>query len=348
MRVTQIMLAAGFGGAERHFVDISRALAASGVVVQAICHPGFTRRDALEGIDGITVCPIRVPGSWDRTAVWRIARRLDTFRPDLVHTHLSRAGLLGGAAAHARALPVIANLHTNIKLKRYRHVERFVAATVQQVGYLRERGIDGDRIVRIPHFTFANTAPERPPQGEPTFVALGRFVPKKGFDVLLDALARLLTAGIRCRLVLAGDGPERPALQERADRLGIAAHVSLPGWVNDPAAAFSQTDIFVLPSLREPFGIVLLEAMAARLPIVATRTEGPLEILDDDAAYLVAPGQAVALARAMQDAASDWPERTARARRAHGLLTAKYTADVVIPRYLDTYREVAGMSCRRR
>lgn len=342
MKITQIMLAKGFGGAERHFVDLARELSARGITVQAICHEQFTGRRVLDNIDRISVTAIPVYGPWDKLASWRIARALAAFAPDAVHVHLARAAHLGGRAAHRLAIPVAANAHNFIKLKYYREVDHFTVPTTRLVRYLHELGIADHRTTFIPHFSAVR--PRRPhvTQATTRFGAIGRFVAKKGFSVLLAALHQMRAAGVSATLSIAGDGPERAALEGQVDSLGLANHVHFAGWLDDPDELLNNTDVFVLPSLAEPFGIVVLEAMAAGLPIVTTRTDGPLEILDESCAYFADIGARGSLAAAMTAAANDRDGRAQKARRALERFTATYTPDVAIPKFIDLYAQLSA------
>ena len=171
--------------------------------------------------------------------------------------------------------------------------------------------------------------------------ALGRFVHGKGFDVLLAAAAAAGAQGARFTVEIGGDGRERAALQALSERLGIAGRVAFPGWIDDVAAFLADADLFVLPSRDEAFGIVVLEAMARGVPIVATRVSGPLEVLDDESAVLVEAGDANALAAAIRSVLDDPQAAQARARRALATFLARYTDEVVVERYLSAYRRLA-------
>ncbi len=111
-------------------------------------------------------------------------------------------------------------------------------------------------------------------------VAIGRLTPQKGFDVLIEAMARL-GEDHPARLVILGEGDDRPKLQEQIRRLDLGHRVSLPGYVDNPAAYLGDADAFVLSSRYEGLPTVLIEALAIGTPIVATRCPtGPDEILD--------------------------------------------------------------------
>lgn len=103
----------------------------------------------------------------------------------------------------------------------------------------------------------------------------------KGFDVLLEAFHELIIRGHKVELVLGGDGGELPGLKKRVAELGLEDYVKFPGWFEDVSKFYEMIDIFCLPSLDEPFGLVVLEAMSAGLPVVATKTYGPVDIVDN-------------------------------------------------------------------
>jgi glycosyltransferase involved in cell wall biosynthesis len=132
---------------------------------------------------------------------------------------------------------------------------------------------------------------------------MGRHVPQKGFDTLVRAFADCVKEHrIEQDLILAGDGKDHELLKNLASQLGISSRVHFPGRVDHAKAVqlFKGADLFVLPSRHEPFGIVNLEAMAAGIPLIATRVGGVPEFVEDGRnGILVKPDDTGALARAM-------------------------------------------------
>ena len=340
MRIAQIMLAKGFGGAERSFVDLCAELAARGHDVLAICAARGDARPLLRTIGGLHVRAVRVWGVWDVFAQRAIAAALRAHATQIVQCHLARAAHLGGGAARDLGLPTLAKTHNYVDLKYYRAIDRLVPTTLSQAQFLREHDIDATRITRIPNFSRlpAPTQWARADGGVFRILALGRLVAKKGFDVLLDALAMLDARSVT--LTIAGDGPERTALEQRARALSPRIAVRFTGWRDDVGSLFAATDVFVLPSRDEPFGIVVLEAMAAGVPIVATRTAGPLEILSPTTAVLVDVGDVPGLAQAIAGVIDDSEAARQRAARATLVYDKTYSAAAVVPQYEALYTEM--------
>ncbi|HEX8667566.1 MAG TPA: glycosyltransferase [Allosphingosinicella sp.] len=136
--------------------------------------------------------------------------------------------------------------------------------------------------------------------GRPIIVSAGRLVEAKGFDVLIDAAAFLAGRGLDFALRIHGEGPLEPALREKVASLGLQERVTLAGYESDLSRAFADADLFVLASRREGFGNVLVEAMAAGLPTLATRCSGPESLIEDGVSgFLVAPEDPAALSEAM-------------------------------------------------
>lgn len=351
MRVCQLMIGTGFGGAERSFVDTAVALADGGHAVQAVFHRDFVKRALLESHPNIVATPVVVHGAWDLLAIRRLRRAIGRFGPDVIHTHLARGAWLGGQAGRSLGVPVVAKLHNYAKLKYYRFVDGFIATTSDQGRYLDSHGIASDRFAVVPNFSrmpeieAIRTKPAVSSQ-RVRFVTCGRLHEVKGFDLLLAALAELRASGVDSELVIGGDGPERQALLQRRDELGLQDCVQFAGWVDDPAAVLDRGDVYVLSSRSESFGIALLEAMARGLPIVSTRCQGPLQLLRDDLAWFAPVEDASGLARAMAAAARDPAERIRRATELRRIFLERYSEARVMPSILEFYRNVGAVDSR--
>ena len=178
----------------------------------------------------------------------------------------------------------------------------------------------------------------RPPEGHPHFLAIGRLEYQKGFDVLLEALAQMEDK--TARLTILGEGKQEEALRRQAEELGLAERVSFPGFVKDLTEYFARSTAFVLSSRWEGFGCVVVEAMAAGLPVVVTDCDyGPPEIVTHRVNGLVVPTQdSNGLARALTEVSE--PALAARLSAA-GLLRAEdFRIDVIARRYEALWESV--------
>jgi glycosyltransferase involved in cell wall biosynthesis len=195
-------------------------------------------------------------------------------------------------------------------------------------------------------------AAPRPATADPTFCYVGRLVALKACDLMLRAFARV---NDRCpsRLVIVGDGPERQRLETLARELGVGERVGFRGWMPQArcAAELAQTDAMVLPSLHECGGAVVLEAMAAGLPVVAADWGGPADYLDPSCGILVKPESpeqfVAALADAMSRLAASPPLRAQMGAAGRAKVEARYSWDRKIDRMVRIYGAVAATAGQR-
>jgi glycosyltransferase involved in cell wall biosynthesis len=344
MKITQIMLSGGWGGAERLFVELCIALARSGHEVQAICRSSFTRGSMLAAIPGITLVNVPARGNWDFVSARHIEKSIRSFSPQVIHSHLSRATWMAGRAGKKNDIPVLTTTHNRIKPKYFRDVDYFSTITQELKRYLIDCGINEDRVRTIPNFSLFTPVVSPPPivRDPPVFISFGRFVQKKGYQHLIEAFALFSSERASSKLLIGGNGPLEDILKNLAIDLGLGDQVEFSGWVENVEEFLQRGDIFVLPSLDEPFGIVVLEAMARGKPIVSTTTSGPVEILDDSTAYFARPGDSQDLYEAMRTAADDDTARTLKAQHAIDLFTSKYTLEKILPVFIDYYLSIAS------
>lgn len=193
----------------------------------------------------------------------------------------------------------------------HRHVDQAICVSPGLVGQVVANGLDSERVHVVPVGIDVDDVVRRGRAAEvrrradgepPVLVAMGRLAAAKGFDVLIEASAKLRADGVPHRLRIVGEGPARPELAAAVARHGLQDVVDLVGFVSDPQPLLASADLFVLSSRHEGNGgLVLLEALAHGLPIIATDCEtGPREVLQDGAlGDLVPPEDPAALAAAL-------------------------------------------------
>jgi glycosyltransferase involved in cell wall biosynthesis len=207
---------------------------------------------------------------------------------------------------------------------------------------LVENGVD------LTLFSAPSTArTDRPPSEPVRFVFAGRLVDWKGVDHLLRAVS-LLRAEVPLTLDILGDGIERPRLEALSKELDLCRIVTFHGWLPQPevAARMRSADVFVLPSLWECGGAVVLEAMAAGVPVIATAWGGPADYLDASTGILVPPTNPSRfqqdLASAMAMLARDPALRLKLGRAARAKVESEFDWEHKIDRILEVYRSALG------
>jgi len=344
MKITQVMLANGFGGAERLFVNLVTMLAEMEHDVLAICQADSEAEGVLKSSAkaNIKITSVRAFSTRD-PFVWRtIASKIQKHDSDIVQSHLSRATHLAGKACKQLNKPLVVTLHNYIDLKYYKNVTKFIPATKDQVDYLDKKGVSKTKIELIPHFSHIN------PVAEPSFshsekhifACYGRMVNKKGFHIILNAFKKFTETNIKAELIIGGDGPEMARLKSQSEDLGLGSRVKFVGWIKDVETFLKTIDVFVLPSLDEPFGIAVLEAMAMGKTIISTKSQGPREILNDNNAYLVEINDVDSLFQGMILAAREKIESEKKANQALSDYKEFYAKEIVVPKFLRLYKKI--------
>ena len=324
MRIAYVINSLEGGGAALPVPMIADLLRREGAEVRVFA---LTRRDgrALSGMAAIGLdVEVRQGGEKDHAAAFAwLDRRIADWRPTHLWTSLTRATLLGQLVGLRRRVPVVSWQHAaylkpaNRRLLRAtRRLSRLWLGDSEQVTGLSiaRLGIAPDRIVTWPIFRADAGAPRgrrwRP--GDMVRIgSLGRLHPVKGYDVLIEALARLTSWGIPHEVIIGGDGAEREALAAAARAAGVGS-LRLAGYVADPRAFLADLHLYVQPSRSEGFCVAAHEAMQAGLPVIASGVgEMPNSIVQGRTGWITPPGDADALAGALEAALAS-PDLLAR------------------------------------
>ncbi len=342
-RLFQAMAGAAIGGAEAYFVSLALAFKSAGIDQRLAIRRHPARAAALRA-GGLAALELRFGGRLDFFTRPALRRALGEFQPHLVLSWMARASAMVPPGPYTQ----IGRLGGYYNLKYFRHCQHLVANTRDIARYCREGGWPEARVHYVPNFVAWNPRAAEPrarhgtPGDAPLLLALGRLHPNKAFDVLLAAMARLPQAW----LWLAGEGPERGALERRAAELGVGGRVRWLGWREDREALFAAADVCVVAARAEPFGNVVLDAWAAEIPLVAAAAAGPAAYVRDGESGLLAPvDDHEALARAVQRVldAPDLKHRLVAGGRA--ALRADFTEAAVVPRWLDLFAQIGGGAC---
>ncbi len=325
-RVLNIMLAKGRGGVETMAVRYHEALKAEGYATLSVGHPDGMMAQDLNGRDFLsldTFC------NHDPLAALKLALIVRRFQPDVILTHGNRATglcLMPFVTGDVRAVQVLHNQCYKPHLKRARAALCVSGNVIDGLG----QAYPDVRRLEVANFAHLESHPVKGRPGlRPIIGAMGRLHEVKSFDLLIRSAAALRDAGRDFLLRIAGDGPQRDALTALVSELGLQNHVEFVGWVADPHAFMSSLDLFVMSSRYEAFGLVVIEAMAAGVPVVSADIDGPREILQQGRlGTLFRSGDAQSLARAVGAVFADWSGSLRRARQAqtHAMATFGFDA----------------------
>ena len=299
MHIVNVMFGRGRGGIEQAFADYSLGLHEAGHTVTPICRSGASILPTIQSF-GLTPRIINNLGEWDIIAASKLRSTLLQLKPDIVVAHGNRAIALMLRAAR-NLCPVVGVAH-NYSISRFGGLDACIAITRDLVEELVHIDVARKQIFYIPNMIKIDSGfVHAGYHAMPVIGTMGRFVKKKGFKFFIDVVAELKERGVSFKALLGGDGEEKDFLHRYAERTNVGDVLEFIGWVEDKKSFYSAIDIFCLPSHEEPFGIVLLEAFAAKVPVITTDADGPCDVVRPEAdAILVERGDVEQMADAIQ------------------------------------------------
>jgi glycosyltransferase involved in cell wall biosynthesis len=363
------------GGIERFLAELLPAQRRAGVLTAALVHAedrAGARRCRFQAHSAVIRAPVLATLAYTPVSPgWpiRLQRLITRWQPDLLHLHLPNPSAFWALASPAaRAIPWVVHWHADVPADAldarlrvlYRLYRPLEHATLERAGTIIATSAayaDSSAPLRpwrskvaVVPLGMADQSPASPEPGAwppgtaQRLLFVGRFSYYKGLEHLIDAMA-LLPADTTLRLV--GSGAQRESIERRTAALGLADRVVFAGALSDAdlARAYATADVLCLPSIErsEAFGMVLLEAMRAGVPSIATgvRGSGMASVIGDgEAGFVVAPGQPAALAEAIRQLRDD-PEGSRRFRRdGRARFLREFQIDRIAAKLSDLYREL--------
>jgi len=361
VKILYVVTRAEIGGAQVHVLDLVRGFRSEFEVVLAAGEEGFLiekGREAGASVHVLKGLKQPIAPLNDFAGLRELVRLIRSEKPDLVHAHTSKAGILGRFAARICSIPAIYTAHTwcfaegtSWKWKAFGlPCERLAARFHPRIITVSEANAELARTYRVgrPEYSVSihNGIPEtamRANPGEccdPVLVMAARFAPQKNHRLLLRALA-----GIRegWRLVLLGDGPMRPEMEREAEELGISGRVDFLGARTDVAAVLAAAHIFVLATNWEGFPLTVLEAMRAGLPVVASDVGGIREAVGHlETGYLTAAGDEQGLRTCLLKLIRDPGQRARMGVAGRQRYQADFSVETMLKKTREVYRAVSG------
>lgn len=371
MKVLHVIDSGGLYGAERVLLALMDALRDKGVdcALASIAEPRQPEKplEAVAREENFEVRRHAMAAGPDRRAARALVAWAKDAGFDLLHTHGYKANaLVAGMPRARRGIPAVATLHGWTSVRRisrmgvYETAERFMLRNADRIVAVSDAMVErwqlrrryGGRLRMIHNGIPAGRkdgnleAAVLPAEvaafirGRPAIFAAGRLSPEKGFDVLVAALADLTARGVGARLVLVGEGGQRAALQAQAKALNVTNQFMMPGYLKNASSLMPHFNAVAIPSRSEGLPIVLLEALFAGVPVVATTVgEMPVVLEDCGASEAVPADDAAALGVALKSVLggamdASTLERVASRARDH------YSAEAMGDRYLALYKEL--------
>ncbi|KKL67627.1 hypothetical protein LCGC14_2133100 [marine sediment metagenome] len=358
------------GGIKAHILDLVRSLDKEKYEISVL---GPIDKDFINKLEasGTNFTYVEIADKLnpvkDIISVARISRILKKLQPDILHIHGNKSALVGRWAARlAKVNRVIVTVHNFLTYQQKRGLlselaffeERrlakstsIIAAVSNQVktNLVNKEGIDENKIAvvnngfNVENFEIIkNGTRKRYGISDGDFIALNiaRMVEFKGQRYLIEACQKILNEIPNFKLMILGSGPLETRLKKYAKKLGVEKCVIFISHVDDTNKLYSEADCFVLPSINEPFGIVLLEAMAHKLPIVAAKSGGVIDVLDEQSAVLVEPKSSVQIAKAVISLAKEKKISKRISSNAHDILQEQFTLNKMVNKTEKIYHQL--------
>ncbi|MBI4518856.1 MAG: glycosyltransferase family 4 protein [Deltaproteobacteria bacterium] len=353
-----------WGGGQVHLRELCRKLREFGVSQAVACHPGAPLHLALAA-DGLVTLPVPIRNAFDGRGLWRLRQALRGGLFQVVHFHTAHAHALSPwLPRQRRAFVVTRHMETPPRSALlFNHAVDGVIAICEAVrGALLGVGVAASK-VRVIYLGIdlappAAGAAARQAQRRAWGVSADEIVVltaavlerRKGHRFLIEAISRLPPLpGPPARFVFCGSGSQQPALAAQVRAAGLADRVLLAGFAGNMPEVLAAADLFVLPSLAEGLPVVLMEAMAAKLPVIATAVSGTPEIVADGVnGRLVPPADPAALARVLTELLADPGRRLAIGQRGRARVEQHFSSERMAREFLAYYEGLRAHLNERR
>jgi glycosyltransferase involved in cell wall biosynthesis len=375
MRIVQLMASPFVGGPERQVLGLADVLAADHEIVFLSFSERGQCRPLLEQARqrGFVALELTENAPHYRRAVREVAGQLTRLGADVLCCHGYKPDVIGWRAARQAGVPVIAVSHgwtaatLKVRLNELidrlvlRWMDRIVCVSAAQAARVRRAGISSERIVVIRNAIHTEPFEKRDPSyrqlmqswfSQPRsriVAAAGRLSPEKGFDQFITAAARVAREDPEVGFVLFGDGPLREMLARQVVRCGLEGTLVMAGFRPDVERFLPCCDLAVLSSWTEGLPVIVLEALAAGVPVVATAVGGTPEVVHEGVnGHLVPPGDTDALAQRIVTALADEGQRRGMGERGRQLIREQFTFATQARAYEQLFAEIVDGQASQR
>jgi glycosyltransferase involved in cell wall biosynthesis len=360
MKILQMCSARELGGGERHLADLANGLVRRGHDVYAAVIPSSPLLAELSSVPTKNIAELPMRNSLNVATGLKLARFVRHHEIEIVHAHVARDYPLAALVSRRTRARLVLTRHVLFPLNRIHRLTLRRTARVIGVsravteGLRAQRIFDPDKIVLIHNgidldrFAKGREDIDRREQSSKKRLRVGmvgHLAPIKGQEDFIRAAAIVSSHHDDVEFIIAGEDKShnrehRRSLEELTNNLNLNQHLRLLGWVEDISELLPTFDLFVSPSRSEPFGLSIVEAMAAAVPVLATMSEGAQEIIQDHKTGFLVPVQDVeALAKAISELLSDPEERVRLSENARRVVRERFSLERMLSATEQVYRE---------
>jgi glycosyltransferase involved in cell wall biosynthesis len=298
---------------------------------------------------GFVVHEIPANRRFDVRGIASLVKLIRAKRFDIIHTHLSRATVIGIFASRLTRTPMVATVHGMNRKFTYMFADHVMTVSEAAKRHLVDQGVPASRITAVynaikPEALGTKPEPLAAKTGfgfGPDSVVIGtvsRAHHQKGIDIAIKAVEEIRRRGMDAKYLFIGDGPHLDQFRQLAQQLEISEHVFFPGYSQRVIDALAAMDVFMFPTRREAFGISLLEAMSAEVPIVASAVDGVPEVLGENSGLLVEDHSPTAFADAAQVLITDTCRRRDIVKNARSRVETVFSVEQTARAVEQVYR----------
>ena len=363
-RILYVITELDVGGAERTLVELATRVRREAYEPEVACLTGEGPLVEPLRARGVAVHLLGARGKWDVRVLWRLRRLMAG--ADLVHSFLFHANLavrlaavgagVGAVVASARVAERSRPRRRTLECWTHRLADVEVCVSNGVRDYLGAGGFPREKLAVIPNGVDAARFGRRDPAFKhslgiepqaPLVTTIGRLHEQKGMAYFLRAAASVSHSRPDCRFLVVGHGPLDDELRRLAAEFHIADRVTFLGFCDDVPAVLAATDVFVLASLWEGMPNAVLEAMAAAVPVVATRVEGTVDVIEDgETGVLVMPRDVPALVTSVLRLLADPPRASALGEAGQAHVRAHFPLDAMVRRHEQLYADLLRNAAR--
>ena len=366
MRILQICSAREIGGGEKHLADLANGLADRGHEIFAAIAPGSPLRGELLSLRPQNIIEMPMRNALSVRSGLRLSKVVRERQIEIIHAHVARDYPLAALAAGRSGTRLVLTRHVLFPLSKIHRLTLRRTARVIAVSAAVAEGLRGQNIfpagkiitiqngIDVARFDQSRESTGVPPANLATprlrVGVIGHLAPIKGQEEFVRAAAIICQVRNDVDFIIAGEdksrgGENRVRIEKLIHDLHLKDRFQLTGWIDDIAGLLATLDLFVSPARSEPFGLAIVEAMAAGVPVVATASEGAREIIEpNESGRIVSIGDVEALAKTIADLLGDPNERARLAQNAIEVARSRFTLQRMVDRTEQLYREVVAES----